>query len=44
MMLASAGPSGLDLFSDNVNPDLTVGGITSRRFAPALPGRYSSGC
>lgn len=28
------GPSGLDLLNEDVNPDLTVGAIAWRRFAP----------
>jgi hypothetical protein len=34
------GPSGLVGFIGYLNPDLTVGAIAWRRFAPKLPGRY----
>jgi hypothetical protein len=30
--------SGLDLFIENANPDLTVGAIAVRRFAPVCHG------
>lgn len=42
MNLTDVGPSGLDLFIDNVDSDLTVGAISSRPFGPDEPGRYRS--